>query len=127
MTNNLLSPMNAIRQECLGCCGDQALEVRECPATECPIHAYRFGKNPAKRPAQYRTSLRAIRGKCVDCSGFFEPAVNDCQLTDCALWPYRKGHNPSRSGLGDSGNLRGSDSLNSKPCTIADSELALSE
>jgi hypothetical protein len=36
----------AIRAYCLDCCGGSAHEVKMCPATECELHPFRFGKNP---------------------------------------------------------------------------------
>ena len=43
-----LSPLQAIRAMCLDCCGGQLVEVRECPASSCPLWPYRFGKHPGK-------------------------------------------------------------------------------
>ena len=40
------TPLAAIRNRCLDCCCWQAAEVRECPATDCALHPYRFGKRP---------------------------------------------------------------------------------
>jgi hypothetical protein len=40
------SPVKAVRAFCLECCKESALEVKLCPAEECPLHAFRFGKNP---------------------------------------------------------------------------------
>lgn len=40
------SPAKAIREYCLQCCLENSNEVRLCPAVECPLHAFRFGKNP---------------------------------------------------------------------------------
>lgn len=40
------SPVKAIRAFCLECCGDSSSEVRECVSQRCPLHAFRFGKNP---------------------------------------------------------------------------------
>ena len=36
----------AIRAYCLGCCCGSAHEVKMCPATQCELHPFRFGKNP---------------------------------------------------------------------------------
>lgn len=42
----ITSPLKAIRAYCLSCvCGNSA-EVRRCHLTGCPLHAFRFGKNP---------------------------------------------------------------------------------
>ena len=45
------NPVKAIREYCLGCCLESANEVKLCPDDTCPLHAFRFGKNPyrAKR------------------------------------------------------------------------------
>lgn len=43
---NQTSPVKAIRQYCLDCCLESAMEVKLCPAEECPLHPFRFGKNP---------------------------------------------------------------------------------
>lgn len=43
-----MTPMKAIRAKCLDCCCGQQAEVRECPAGDCPLHRYRFGKNPSR-------------------------------------------------------------------------------
>lgn len=40
------NPVKAIRAYCLGCCLEQAAEVRLCPDEDCPLHAFRFGRNP---------------------------------------------------------------------------------
>lgn len=44
--SKLPSPLKAIRLRCLDCCGFQPKEVALCPATNCPSHAFRMGKNP---------------------------------------------------------------------------------
>lgn len=42
----ITSPIKAIREYCLSCvCGSSA-EVRSCELTKCPLHPFRFGKNP---------------------------------------------------------------------------------
>lgn len=41
-----------IRAKCLDCCGYQRSEVRLCVATDCPLHLYRFGKDP--KPSETR-------------------------------------------------------------------------
>lgn len=40
------SPVKAIREFCLECCGGSAATVRECTAPNCALYAFRFGKNP---------------------------------------------------------------------------------
>ena len=40
------SPARAIRAKCLDCCCGSSQEVRLCPATDCPLFPFRFGRNP---------------------------------------------------------------------------------
>lgn len=40
------SPLKAIREKCLDCCGFKYSEVRKCRITDCPLWTYRMGKNP---------------------------------------------------------------------------------
>lgn len=40
------SPVKAIREFCLECCGGSSAEVKSCTATKCPLYAFRFGRNP---------------------------------------------------------------------------------
>lgn len=44
-----MTPMKAIRAKCLDCCCGQCKEVKLCPCEDCPLHPYRFGKNPARK------------------------------------------------------------------------------
>jgi len=44
-------PVDAVRKFCLECVGGGGRKkasklVRECPATKCPLHDFRLGKNP---------------------------------------------------------------------------------
>lgn len=40
------SPVKAIREFCLECCGGSSNDVRSCTAPHCQLYAFRFGKNP---------------------------------------------------------------------------------
>ena len=42
------TPIKAIRMKCLDCSCGQTVEVRKCPAIECPLYPYRMGKRPTK-------------------------------------------------------------------------------
>ena len=44
------SPLKAIRLRCLDCCAGSYTEVERCPADKCPLHAFRLGKNPYRKP-----------------------------------------------------------------------------
>lgn len=41
-----LTPIKAIRKNCLDCSGNSYEEVRLCPITDCPLYRFRLGKNP---------------------------------------------------------------------------------
>ncbi len=45
----ITNPLKAIRAKCIDCCGFQTKEVRLCTAVNCPIHPFRFGKNPFRK------------------------------------------------------------------------------
>jgi len=74
----------------MSCVKNQASEIRECGATDCPTHAFRTGKKP-----QGKSSFRA---KCLDCSGQQPSQVANCTFSDCELYPYRMGKSLTRSG-----------------------------
>ena len=47
ITKNLTG-MSAIRQKCLECCAWQQAEVLRCPAKDCALWCFRFGRSPRK-------------------------------------------------------------------------------
>ena len=40
-----VSPLRAIREKCLDCCGS-SFEVKSCTVTSCALYPFRLGKNP---------------------------------------------------------------------------------
>jgi len=44
-----LSPLKTIRKYCLTCCCESANEVKLCPAKDCALYDYRFGKTGRTR------------------------------------------------------------------------------
>lgn len=48
----------AIRAYCLDCCGGSANEVKLCPAVECELHDFRFGKNPNRQKRELTEEQR---------------------------------------------------------------------
>ena len=44
------SPIKAIRLRCLDCCAGSYTEVDKCGAAKCPLHPFRFGRNPYRKP-----------------------------------------------------------------------------
>jgi len=47
--SDLTSPLPAIRAKCLDCCGGMYSEVTLCTAKQCPLWAFRLGKNPFRK------------------------------------------------------------------------------
>ncbi|MEI4233735.1 hypothetical protein [Roseovarius sp. D22-M7] len=56
-----MSPLRALRLNCLDCCNGSAQEVRLCTAVDCPSWPFRMGKNPWRRKLdqEERAALRA--------------------------------------------------------------------
>lgn len=52
-----LTPCEAIRLKCLDYQGGSPKRVRECPGG-CPLHAFRFGKNPKRKGIGGRPDLK---------------------------------------------------------------------
>lgn len=44
-----LTPIKAIRQNCMDCSGGSVSEVRNCIITDCPLYSYRLGRNPNRK------------------------------------------------------------------------------
>ena len=44
-----LTPLQAIRQNCLECSGNSASEVKLCTRSECPLYPFRLGKHPCRQ------------------------------------------------------------------------------
>lgn len=64
------SPIKAIREFCLECCGGSSAAVKNCTAPNCNLYAFRFGKNPyikreltAEQKAAMRDRLSEARAK----------------------------------------------------------------
>lgn len=45
----ITSPVKAIRAKCVDCCHGSSNEVKLCPAGDCPLHPFRYGKNPYRQ------------------------------------------------------------------------------
>jgi len=45
----LLTPIKAIRYQCLECMGWSALDVRNCSGKFCSLYPYRLGTNPERK------------------------------------------------------------------------------
>ncbi|RJQ26664.1 MAG: hypothetical protein C4589_09485 [Peptococcaceae bacterium] len=44
-----ITPIKAIRKKCLDCSCGQAAQVRGCQVKDCPLFAFRLGRNPNRR------------------------------------------------------------------------------
>ena len=44
-----LTPLKAIRKNCLECSSGSSNEVKNCIITDCPLYPYRLGKNPKRK------------------------------------------------------------------------------
>ena len=45
----MLTPLKAIRANCMDCMAGNAAEVARCPCENCPLFPYRFGHNPSRK------------------------------------------------------------------------------
>lgn len=71
MTSHL-TPIQAIRQMCRQCTGNQLKQIRDCTITDCPLYEFRMGKNPrrknigGRKPVQTKnpnsSSLKSAKG-----------------------------------------------------------------
>lgn len=44
------NPTKVIREKCFDCCCGSWYEVEQCTAVRCPLHPWRMGKNPYRKP-----------------------------------------------------------------------------
>lgn len=54
------NPVKAIRAKCLDCCCNQPKEVRLCPTARCPLHPFRMGHNPFRKPNPNKGVAKAV-------------------------------------------------------------------
>ena len=57
----MLTPLKAIRANCLNCMGHNAAEVRRCPIEGCPLYHFRMGHNPNVRCELSDTEREAVK------------------------------------------------------------------
>lgn len=53
------NPVKAIHEYCLECCLNNPNEVRLCNASECPLWAFRLGKNPYRTKRELTEEQKA--------------------------------------------------------------------
>jgi len=87
--------VTSIRAKCTDC-QPESSAVKNCGMPTCPLHPYRFGKNPFRgktKPENYQPPLKAIRAECLSCN-YTSKEIDLCPCTGCAIHPYRYGVNP---------------------------------
>ncbi len=57
----MLTPLRAIRANCLDCMAGNAAEVRRCPLEGCPLYPFRMGHNPNVRRELSDTEREAVK------------------------------------------------------------------
>jgi hypothetical protein len=60
MEKEIRSPGKAIRAKCLDCSGNSSDEVKCCPVIDCPLWAFRLGKNPYRTPRVLTEEQKAV-------------------------------------------------------------------
>lgn len=93
-----MSPLKAIRAECLACMGGSPSLVAACPSQgTCHLWPYRLGRKPATGEHH---PLAAIRAHCLTGAGSAREArACSGELLGggrCPLHPFRFGRNPAR-------------------------------
>lgn len=58
-----ITPIKAIRAKCVDCMCGSVYEVALCPSEDCPLWAFRFGKNPNIKLSEEERVKRAERAR----------------------------------------------------------------
>lgn len=64
-----MTPMQAIRAKCIDCCCGQVYEVKLCTAKDCPLFAFRMGKNPNYKREYTDDERKALASRLPQISG----------------------------------------------------------
>lgn len=54
-----ISPLKAIRLNCLECSGGLSDAVKDCPIETCAVYPFRFGKDPSRAPMNLSDDQRS--------------------------------------------------------------------
>lgn len=73
----ITSPVKAIREFCLQCCGGSAVDVRGCTSTMCPLKPFRFGKNPYVKRHLTEEQKEAAKARLAEARGRMKHADSD--------------------------------------------------
>lgn len=52
------SPLKAIREKCVDCCGGNRHEIKICPVKSCKLWPFRQGKNPFRKKRELTDEQR---------------------------------------------------------------------
>lgn len=95
MSNNKnVTPLKAIRKECLKCMNESKYEVRLCTRRECEFYDYRFDKMPKDHKKRKKTKLQLIKSYCLNCGEGTYADVRKCPHTGCPCYIFRNGRLP---------------------------------
>ena len=61
-----ISPLKAIRENCIDCCGGSSNEVKLCPSKNCFLHPFRFGENPFRKKREYTEEQKASMNERIE-------------------------------------------------------------
>ena len=69
--SEIKSPVKAIRQFCLDCCGGSSADVKSCTSVNCALKPFRFGKNPFlhREMTEEQKAAAAERLKAINAKG----------------------------------------------------------
>lgn len=56
-----VTPLKAIRLKCLECSAGSRKEVRDCGVVECPLLAFRFGRNPQREKISWSKLEKSLK------------------------------------------------------------------
>jgi hypothetical protein len=59
-TNQITSPLKAIRAKCLECSNGSSNEVKMCNIVDCELYDFRFGKNPFRKKRVLSEEQKAV-------------------------------------------------------------------
>lgn len=57
------NPVKAIRLKCRDCCNDQVSQIDGCTVKACPLHPFRYGKNPYRTKRELSEERKQAMGE----------------------------------------------------------------
>ena len=56
----ITSPLEAIKEMCIDCCGGEKSWVIDCTDKKCALYSFRLGKNPYRKSKEYTEEEKEI-------------------------------------------------------------------